>query len=111
MLAVELTGWKEPSFIDTLAEALYVNNSFEEAVRTQSKALKLDPDNREFQEHMKKYRRAAAGSSYTYNWGQGLEVGKKNFKWTRKPSAICSFPFTFRRIESQSLNPVLTRAA
>jgi membrane associated rhomboid family serine protease/tetratricopeptide (TPR) repeat protein len=63
--AVELTDWKEPSFIDTLAEALYVNNSFDEAVRTQSKALQLDPDNREFKEHMEKYRRAAAGSSYT----------------------------------------------
>jgi tetratricopeptide (TPR) repeat protein len=92
-LAVELTDWKEPSFIDTLAEALYVNNSFEEAVRTQLKALKLDPDNREFQEHMKKYRRAAAGSSYTYNWGQGPEVGKKNFKWTRKPFAIFHLAF------------------
>jgi membrane associated rhomboid family serine protease/Tfp pilus assembly protein PilF len=64
-LAVELTDWKEPSFIDTLAEAFYVNNSFDDAVRTQSKALKLDPDNREFQEHMEKYRKAAAGSSYT----------------------------------------------
>jgi membrane associated rhomboid family serine protease/tetratricopeptide (TPR) repeat protein len=67
-LAVQLTDWKEPSFIDTLAEAFYVNNSFDEAVRTQSKALKLDPDNRELQEHMEKYRKAAAGSSYTYAW-------------------------------------------
>ena len=66
-LAVELTDWKEPSFIDTLAEAFYVNNNFDEAVRTQSKALKLDPDNREFQEHMEKYRKAAAGSSYTWD--------------------------------------------
>jgi membrane associated rhomboid family serine protease/Tfp pilus assembly protein PilF len=70
-LAVELTDWKEPGFIDTLAEAFYVNNNFDEAVRTQSKALELDPDNREFQEHMEKYRKAAAGSSYTRNWGQG----------------------------------------
>ncbi len=62
--AVELTDWKEPNFIDTLAEAFFVNNRFEEAVRTQSKALKLAPDNREFQEHMEKYRKAA-GSSYT----------------------------------------------
>ena len=62
--AVELTDWKEPSFIDTLAEAFFVNNSFAEAVRTQSKALKLAPENREFREHMEKYRKAA-GSSYT----------------------------------------------
>jgi serine/threonine-protein kinase len=64
-VAVELTNWKEPTFIDTLAEAFYVNNSFDEAVSTQAKALKLDPDNREFKEHMEKYRKAAAGSSYT----------------------------------------------
>jgi membrane associated rhomboid family serine protease/tetratricopeptide (TPR) repeat protein len=64
-LAVELTDWKEPGFIDTLAEAFYVNNSFDEAVRAQSKALKLDPDNRELLEHMEKYRKAASGSSYT----------------------------------------------
>ncbi len=62
--AVELTDWKDPNFIDTLAEAFYVNRSFDEAVRTQSRALKLAPDNREFQEHMEKYRKAA-GSSYT----------------------------------------------
>ena len=62
--AVELTEWKEPNFIDTLAEAFFVNNRFDEAVQTQSKALKLAPDNREFQEHMEKYRKAA-GSSYT----------------------------------------------
>jgi membrane associated rhomboid family serine protease/cytochrome c-type biogenesis protein CcmH/NrfG len=75
-VAVQLTDWKEPSFIDTLAEAFYVNNSFDEAVRTQSKALKLDPDNREFQEHMEKYRKAAAGSSYTYAWPADGAVGK-----------------------------------
>jgi serine/threonine-protein kinase len=62
--AVQLTEWKEPNFIDTLAEAFFVNNRFDEAVQTQSKALKLAPDNREFQEHMEKYRKAA-GSSYT----------------------------------------------
>jgi membrane associated rhomboid family serine protease/tetratricopeptide (TPR) repeat protein len=62
--AVELTEWKEPNFIDTLAEAFFVNNDFDEAVQTQLKALKLAPDNREFQEHMQKYRKAA-GSSYT----------------------------------------------
>jgi membrane associated rhomboid family serine protease/cytochrome c-type biogenesis protein CcmH/NrfG len=62
--AVELTNWKEPNSIDTLAEAFYVNKNFTEAVRTQAKALKLAPDNREFREHMEKYRKAAS-SSYT----------------------------------------------
>jgi membrane associated rhomboid family serine protease/Flp pilus assembly protein TadD len=57
--AVELTQWKEAGFVDTLAEAHYANGNFQEAVRTQVKALKLDPDNRELQEHMARYRKAA----------------------------------------------------
>jgi tetratricopeptide (TPR) repeat protein len=99
--AVELTEWKEPNFIDTLAEAFFVNNNFDEAVRTQSKALKLAPNNREFQEHMEKYRKAA-GSSYTRNRGEGPGVTAENFKWQmanfkwrRKLFAICSLPFAF----------------
>jgi membrane associated rhomboid family serine protease/Tfp pilus assembly protein PilF len=57
--AVTLTGWKEATFIDTLAEALYANGKFDEAVKVQTEALKLEPDNREFQEHMARYRKAA----------------------------------------------------
>lgn len=59
--AVALTNWKEPNFIDTLAEAQYANRSYDEAVKTQTKALKLSPDNRELQEHMARYRKAAGG--------------------------------------------------
>lgn len=57
--AVELTHWREPNSIDTLAEAFYANGNFQEAVRVQTKALQLDPQNREFQEHMARYRKAA----------------------------------------------------
>jgi len=57
--AVTLTEWKEATFIDTLAEALYANGKFDEAVKVQTEALKLEPDNREFQEHMARYRKAA----------------------------------------------------
>jgi membrane associated rhomboid family serine protease/tetratricopeptide (TPR) repeat protein len=57
--AVELTGWKQPEFIDTLAEAFYANGEFRQAVETQKKALALDPGNREMQEHMAKYQKAA----------------------------------------------------
>jgi rhomboid protease GluP len=57
--AVTLTGWKEAAFVDTLAEALYANGKFDEAVKAQTEALKLEPDNREFQEHMARYRKAA----------------------------------------------------
>jgi tetratricopeptide (TPR) repeat protein len=57
--AVELTKWKEATFIDTLAEALYANGSFQQAVQTQTKALELDPRNQEYQDHMARYRKAA----------------------------------------------------
>jgi tetratricopeptide (TPR) repeat protein len=57
--AVELSQWKEATYIDTLAEALYANRSFGEAVKVQTRALALDPHNREYQDHMARYRKAA----------------------------------------------------
>ncbi len=57
--AVELTHWKEPAFIDTLAEALYQNGKYQQAVETQKKALALDPGDKTMQEHMAKYEKAA----------------------------------------------------
>jgi len=59
--AVELTQWKEAEFIDTLAEAHYASGSYQEAVRIQVLALRLDPQNPELQEHMARYRKAAGG--------------------------------------------------
>ena len=57
--AVELSHWKEPGFIDTLAEALYVNGRYQEAVEAQKKALALDPGDKTMQQHMAKYMKAA----------------------------------------------------
>jgi rhomboid protease GluP len=59
--AVELTQWKEAGFIDTLAEANYASGSYQEAVRIQSRALQLEPQDPELQEHMARYRKAAGG--------------------------------------------------
>jgi rhomboid protease GluP len=58
--AVELTQWKDGNSIDTLAEAYYVNGNYQQAVEIQEKALVLEPDNKELQEHMARYRKAAA---------------------------------------------------
>ena len=57
--AVKLTEWKEGEFIDTLAEAHFVNGDYQQAVEIQKKALALEPDNTELQEHMARYRKAA----------------------------------------------------
>ena len=58
-LAVDLTEWKEGGFIDTLAEAHFANGDYQQAVEIQKKALALEPDNKELQEHMARYRQAA----------------------------------------------------
>jgi rhomboid protease GluP len=59
--AVALDGWKQAAFIDTLAEALYVNGRYSEAVTTQARALQIEPQNQEYLDHMKRYRKAAQG--------------------------------------------------
>jgi Tfp pilus assembly protein PilF len=45
--------------MDTLAEAYFANGDYQQAVEIQKKALALDPDNTELQEHMARYRQAA----------------------------------------------------
>jgi rhomboid protease GluP len=57
--AVLLTGGRQPDFLDTLAEALNANRKHAEAVKVETQALQLMPSNKEFQEHMERYRRAA----------------------------------------------------
>jgi len=57
--AVELSEWREPTFVDTLAEAFYANGNFPEAVKVEAVALQLDPKNAEYRDHMERYRRAA----------------------------------------------------
>ena len=59
--AVALSKGREPDFLDTLAEALFVNHQYAEAVKAETRALQLAPNNREFQEHMARYRQAAGG--------------------------------------------------
>jgi membrane associated rhomboid family serine protease/tetratricopeptide (TPR) repeat protein len=57
--AVDLSEWKEGNFIDTLAEAHFANGDYQQAVEIQKKALALEPNNEELQEHMARYRKAA----------------------------------------------------
>lgn len=57
--AVQLTGWRQPDFIDTLAAALASNGQFKLAAETETKAAALAPGNPEFQENLARYRKAA----------------------------------------------------
>jgi len=57
--AVQLTNWREPTFVDTLAEAFYASGNFPEAVKVETLALAQDPRNQEYRNHMDRYRKAA----------------------------------------------------
>jgi membrane associated rhomboid family serine protease/tetratricopeptide (TPR) repeat protein len=61
--AVESSHWKEPTFIDTLAEALYANQRVAEAVKTEVRAIQLDPQNPEYADHLARYRKAASSAA------------------------------------------------
>ena len=56
--ACELTGWKQPQMIDTLAGAYAQNGQFDKAVEWQEKAVALAPKKHreDFAKHLEKYR-------------------------------------------------------
>ena len=58
-VAADLTQWKQAYVIDTLAEALFVNQQFDEAVKAETKALALEPHNQGYVERIAKYRKAS----------------------------------------------------
>ncbi len=60
--AVAISSWRQPEYIDTLAEALYVNRQYAEAVKVETRALQLQPSNREYQEHMARYQSKGGAS-------------------------------------------------
>ncbi len=57
--AVELTGWQQPGFVDTLAAALYANRRSNLAAQVEAKAVQLDPQNQAFQNNLARYSHAA----------------------------------------------------
>ena len=59
LLAVKLSQGKQAELIDTLSEAFFVSGEYPQAVASQEKALALDPNNKELQDHMERYRKAA----------------------------------------------------
>ena len=57
--AVSLSRSRQPEYLDTLAEAWYVNQNYAEAVKVETQAIALAPDNDEYKDHMARYRKAA----------------------------------------------------
>jgi tetratricopeptide (TPR) repeat protein len=64
--ACELTQWKEPNHIDTLAAAYARSGAFESAVKWQMKALE-DPGHRKFKEAQERLSLYRAGKPYPPN--------------------------------------------
>ena len=56
--AVAISKGAKANFLDTLAEALYANGLFDEAVATEKKALSLDPQYEFFPDQLKKFQAA-----------------------------------------------------
>lgn len=55
LIAVNITSWKDPTPIDTLATAYASAGDYKAAYETQLKAVKLEPDNKLYQDNLKKY--------------------------------------------------------
>ena len=50
--AVDLTGWRDSNYIDTLAQAYFAPGGAVAAVATESVALQVSPERRDFQQHL-----------------------------------------------------------
>jgi tetratricopeptide (TPR) repeat protein len=61
--AVDASDGKEANILDTLAEAYYVNQQYDEAIETEERALELAPELEPLQNQLKKFREAKAAES------------------------------------------------
>jgi tetratricopeptide (TPR) repeat protein len=60
LLAVVPSNATKAAFLDTLAEALFVNQRFKEALENEEKAITLDPGNPDLKNRINRFRTAAA---------------------------------------------------
>jgi len=61
--AVEATNGSDANFLDTLAEAYYANQQFDEAIETELRALEIAPGLEANQNQLEKFRDAKAAAS------------------------------------------------
>jgi len=61
--AVDASDGKEANILDTLAEAYYVNQQYDEAIETEERALELAPELEPLQNQLEKFREAKAADS------------------------------------------------
>jgi len=56
--AAELSSERNAEVLDTLARVYFINGKINEAIETEKKALKLEPNNERFKENLKEYEKA-----------------------------------------------------
>jgi tetratricopeptide (TPR) repeat protein len=61
--AVEASNGRDANILDTLAEAYYVNREFDEAIKTEERALEIAPELEALRNQLKKFREAKAAES------------------------------------------------
>ena len=61
--AVEASNASDANVLDTLAEAYYANQEFDEAIKTEERALEIAPELEALQNQLKKFREAKANES------------------------------------------------
>jgi tetratricopeptide (TPR) repeat protein len=61
--AVEASNGRDANILDTLAEAYYVNQEFDEAIKAEERALEIAPEREVLRNQLKKFREAKAAES------------------------------------------------
>ena len=61
--AVEASDGRDANILDTLAEAYYANQEFDEAIKTEERALEIAPEQEALQNQLGKFREAKAAQS------------------------------------------------
>ena len=61
--AVEASNGRDANILDTLAEAYYANQEFDEAIKTEERALEIAPEQEALQDQLGKFREAKAAQS------------------------------------------------
>ncbi len=56
--AAELSSERNAEILDTLARVYFINGKINEAIETEKKALRLEPNNERFKENLKEYEKA-----------------------------------------------------